>query len=135
MKAPSYVKRLVEIAKKLKPASSTGTRFHVSFLVKKRKAVGIGINRYNKTNVVCNRYIDKHNKFPTPYEANIHSEQDILAKFKGRSLKGFTLVNIRIDNNGCVNMSAPCANCAWHLSKLNLDKVIFSISEDNFGEL
>jgi deoxycytidylate deaminase len=133
--SPSYIPRLIEIANALKDDRHvSGRHFHVSFLMKKRKIVKIGINSYEKRSPVSATYHSTKSNHGTEYIAGIHSEQSVLGKMKGRDLGGHTLVNIRINGEGKLGLAKPCPNCAWYLGKTNLRKVIYSNGNGTFGE-
>jgi deoxycytidylate deaminase len=119
--------RLVEIARALKLNKQSGVCFHVSFLLKGRKVVAIGINSYTKQNTISLSY--KPTRISNgKYIAGIHSEMAVTAaiKFSSKNQK-FTLVNVRINNNNKVVNSTPCANCSYQLGKMsNINKIFHS---------
>lgn len=121
----------------MKPKHNHGPnkQFHVSFVLKKSKVVSIGVNSYSKRNLICLSYkptkVSLSNK---AYIPSIHSEMDATAKVKFTDFDNYTLVNIRINNNGEVANSCPCANCAFQLGKMNnFTKIFYSTDDGTFA--
>lgn len=129
--------RLVEVAKAMKLKEQTGNSFHVSFVLKKSKVVAIGVNSYVKRNPICLEYKPtKSSAKLGKYIASIHSEIDATAKVKYNDFDNYTLVNIRINNNGNVANSCPCPNCFKQILKMPyVKRVFYSNDEGNFQRL
>jgi deoxycytidylate deaminase len=127
--------RLVEIAKAMKPAGWRGRSFHVSFVLQKSKVVAVGTNSYHKRNRICLTYKPQRASLGgNPYIPSIHSEIEATAKVKFSDFDNFTLVNIRVNNNGQLANSCPCANCAFHLGRMtHITKVFYSNNEGGFN--
>lgn len=128
--------RLVDIARALKIEKHlSGPCFHVSFLIRKGKIIEIGTNKYKKTNRISATY--KCTKaYKKNYIAGIHSEMDALGK--GKSIDDFSnieMVNIRINNNGDVDNSIPCPNCALHIGRYNLKRLWYTDAQGNLIKL
>jgi deoxycytidylate deaminase len=119
--------RLVDIARALKiEKHKSGPCFHISFLVRKGKIIEIGTNHYKKTNRISATYKCTR-EYKKDYIAGIHSEMDALGK--GKSIDDFSkieMINIRINNNGEVDNSIPCPNCAFYLGQYNLKRVWYT---------
>lgn len=119
--------RLIEISKALKKTAQTGKHFHCSFLLRGRKIVCIGTNRYDKSNVVAMSYKPRYSG---DYIAGIHSENAVLSRFKYRDkMSDITLVNIRINNLGHLANSCPCCNCALQIESAQLKGVWYSVAD------
>ena len=49
-------RRSIEITKALKPSKATGRAFHSTLIFNKNKLISIGVNNYNKTHPLINKY-------------------------------------------------------------------------------
>lgn len=119
--------RLVEIAKSMRVTCQTGKFFHVSYILKGGKIIVTGFNDYNKKNPVSATYKPTRITNSINYFAGIHSENKVLAKIRFRTdISDLMLVNVRINNNGELDLSCPCPNCAYQIGLFGLKKVYFS---------
>lgn len=123
--------RFVDIAKALKLTHQTGRCFHCSLAIKQKKIICIGINNYQKTGIICHQYIKR--KSEVNFNNCLHSEADLISKMKRVvDFSQYTIVNIRIDNNGKITNAHPCINCSAWLRRINFKKLYFSTDYNNF---
>src|SRR6218665_622766 len=123
---------LVNIAKSLKKDNQTGQAFHCAFALKGGVILEIASNQYYKSNAISYTYAPTK-KNGANYTAGIHAEIAITGKLKYRKdMSDITLVLIRIDNNGNIATSEPCANCAYQLGKLDFRRIIYSTNCGSF---
>ena len=127
--------RALEICRALKPQAQTGSKFHVSFLVKKSRITCIGVNNYNRVHL-AHRFGEYSSfKFPgSQYRPSLHSECSLAIRAGLESWEGFEMLNIRIDNNGEAANSKPCANCAKVVAALHPKRAFYSVSNGEFEE-
>ena len=75
----------------------------------------------------CNIQISDRD--PPPF-ASIHAEVNVIQKFLDRFprryLRSCTLIVIRMDREGNLQNSKPCANCEEYIIKHSIPKVIYS---------
>ena len=119
--------RGVEIARALKPSNQTGQYFHTTFIYRKRKALAIGINNYNKINLASRwgEYLPCKNDGPTRYIAGIHSEISALIKNGLEDCSDLDFFNVRIGNNNQIGMSKPCKNCQRVLKQVGFKNLYY----------
>ncbi len=129
--------RLVEIAKAMKPKYESGKSFHISALLRKNKISCLGWNNYNKHHLAHRFGAYRNYKgFTENYRPSIHSESSVAVKMGLDDLSDYTLVNIRINNNNQVALSAPCPNCFEQIILgLGIKKVFYSTNEGLFEQL
>jgi len=127
--------RAIEIAKCLKPLKQSGKNFHVTIGYAKNKIVSIGYNSYDHENLDhrFGKYKPTRNG-GNNYKAGRHSETEMLRRLKIPT-KGLTICNVRIDNNGDVAMAKCCDNCQKLLDSLGYRRILYSISETEFGAI
>lgn len=119
--------KTVEIANALYPNKKWQDEmrtFHAAFLVKKNKIIKIGLNK-RRTHPV----IKKH-----PYhegQVGIHAELDVILKSGKKNLRGHDLVVLRVDNNGKLNNSKPCAGCSSVIRQFGVENIYYSTSSGN----
>lgn len=119
--------RCVEIARALKSSNQTGQYFHTTFIFRKRKALAIGINNYNKINLASRwgEYLPCKNDGPTRYIAGIHSEISALIKNGLEDCSDLDFFNVRIGNNNQIGMSKPCKNCQRVLKQVGFKNLYY----------
>lgn len=117
-------KRLIQITRAMEDRRN-GRCFHTSFIIQNGKIISIGVNKYNKTHPAMMRY-GYHGL------CGIHSELDAALKLGMTDCKGLTLVNIRVDGQGKVNMSAPCKFCSTLIRELGFKAVIYTNKNGDF---
>lgn len=127
--------RAIEIAKCLKPLKQNGQQFHVSIAYAKNKIVSIGYNSYTHENLDhrFGKYKPTRNG-GNNYKAGRHSETEMLRRLKIPT-KDLTICNVRIDNNGEPAIASPCENCMIVLNRLGYKRILYSISETQFGTI
>jgi len=129
-------KKLIEIAKALSPINRTDVRnHHVTFMLKKRKIVAIGVNnaKTNTKNLKYN-YTNKDNKCVRT-SVNTHSELASVIKYGKENCSDITFINIRIDRNGNLNNSSPCKGCTSLLKQVGFKKLFYTTQQQTFEEL
>ena len=127
--------RLSDIAKALKLSQQTGRCFHSAFLVKQGKVIGIGINRYGKTNRISATYTSTKITNAANFIPSIHAEVDLLGKIKRiKDYSKYNVVVIRIDNQNKISNSKPCACCHSVLEQYNIKNIYYS-TQDGFKKL
>lgn len=139
MKLPFKYRHIINFVKDIKATSQTGRNFHASIALKGGNIIEYGINRYNKT--VPRKYglykSTRTNNKNEYYQAGLHSEIDLLQKLEigDYDIHKLTLLNIRIDNNNQVAMSAPCPNCLRILRKNKFKKIFYTIDNETIGKV
>lgn len=100
---------------------------HWSFIVQDNMIVEIGKNKQGKP---------KYTNFGYIKTAKIHSEHDVYEKAKGLLKKNrpFEIVNIRLNKQGDLRLSKPCACCCKFLDFIGCKTVWFS-TEVGFAKL
>lgn len=93
---------------------------HFSFIVKRSKIVSFGWNQPNKTHTMAAKF-----GYKFPY---IHSELSAIKNFPhpNSHLDGLTLINVRIDKRGKINMAKPCKNCMNLIRFFGIRQVIYT---------
>lgn len=96
------MKLAVEIAKKV-----NGKRYNFVAIItdSKNRILSIGINSYNKTHPMQQKYADKDNQHDKIY---LHAEIDALVKCKKVP---FAIYVARVNKSGQVRMAKPCSIC------------------------
>lgn len=131
----STFKRLVEVAKALKLTEQTGRCFHSAFLIKQGKVIGIGINRYGKTNRISATYTPTKITNIKNFVPSIHAEVDLLGKIKRiKDYSKHNVVVIRIDNQDKLSNSKPCICCHSVLEQYNIKNIYYS-TQNGFEKL
>ncbi len=127
----------IAITKALKESSQSHQSFHAAFLVKGGKIFSIGINSM-KGNAISSTYVSrKEDRLSYTYTAGIHAEMACLSKVKHKkyNMNEFSMIVIRVNNNGEVSNSRPCHNCCWHLGRYNLKKIYHSNAEGEIEKM
>lgn len=125
--------RVIDIAKCLRSEKQTGQCFHVTAAFNKSRMIALGFNSYEHEHLRHifgqARAVKSNSKY---YKSGRHSETVVLKKLKFDS-RQVTFVNVRIDNNNRVAISKPCFNCMNALSKFGYRKILYTISENEYG--
>ncbi len=113
------IQRLIEIGYALKPLKQDFRSFHVAGIFKKNRLISIGTNeKKSHPFALKNGY---------PWANNgIHAECLAIIRAKLEDFSNHTLIVIRIDNSGKINLSKPCHYCSNLISKMSFSKVLFS---------
>ena len=128
------LQRFVEIAKALKATKQTGRAFHCAIITKKRKPIAIGFNNFNKSNRICRAYKPTRKHGPE-YLACVHAEASVTAPFRNKSVKGLSLVSIRIDNHNRLAYAEPCPGCLMWLGKMGFERIFYSTNQGGFAKI
>jgi len=127
--------RAVEIAKAMKPKTQNGKSAHSTFIIRQSRIICIAVNDYLKPHNAkkFGRY-GNWKGFLTPYRPSTHSECAAVAKLGEEDISDYEFLNLRIDNNGNVNMARACPNCHNAIKSFGggPKKMFYS---DNNGEL
>lgn len=113
------IKKLIEIARALKPARQDMREFHVCGIFKGNKLISLAHNT-RKTHpfaLTC--------KYPYP-EGGSHAEMLAILRGKQEDYFKHTLIVIRINNKNEIDESKPCKYCEYLIRKLNFSNVIYS---------
>lgn len=114
------IERTLSLAKVMCPINREMRTSHVSFLIKSSKIVHIGWNK-NRSHPMNLRY---------PYHKGrnlgLHAELDVCLKSGKDDLSSYTMVVIRVDNNGKVCNSKPCNGCQSVIKQFGIDEVWYS---------
>ena len=68
-------------------------------------------------------------------QVGVHSEMDAVIKLGLSDCAGLTIINTRIDRNGELAMSKPCAGCTHMLAQLNFDSIYYYDSSKHFVKI
>ena len=123
------IDRYIEITRALKEKKQSGRSFHATFIFDKSKLLSIGWNDYLKEHRrhKFGAYTSK-NKTGN-YISGIHSESASIIKLGEQDCSNYTFLNIRIDNNGEVNIAKPCHNCMRLLEQVGFKRLIWTTKE------
>ena len=124
--------RYVEITKALMADHFTAKTFHTTFILKKNRLQKIGINN-SKTHPENLKY-KYYSKTGDDIRdmVGIHSELSAILKYGEEDCSDCVFVNIRIDKNGNLTMSKPCAGCQDLLKQIGYKKVFYSNEKGEF---
>lgn len=102
---------------------------HVSIILDGKTPVSYGFNHPYKTHPIGYRYKHRYH--------SIHSEVHAITSYQGnvQDFRKFSILNIRLDDNGVLKMSKPCTNCLPLLLELGFKQIFFSNSRGNIEEL
>jgi len=98
---------------------------HFSFVVQNNKILGWGMNKPGKAPIQYKEY------------SAVHSEIDVLKKTRGviNFNRSFEIINIRLNRQGELRLSAPCQTCGKTIKALGCKNVYFSTDTDRFAKL
>jgi deoxycytidylate deaminase len=124
--------RYVEITKALMADHFTAKTFHTTFIVRKNRLQKIGINN-GKTHPENLKY-NYYSKDGTDIRSfvGVHSELSAILKYGEENCNDCVFVNVRINKNGELTMSKPCAGCQDLLKQVGYKKVYYSNEKGNF---
>lgn len=111
-----------QIARSLCPTNREVRTSHIAFLIKSSIIQKIGTNK-KRTHPATKSH---------PYHegiVGIHAELDCLLKMDKEDLSDYSMLVIRVDNNGKLNMSKPCKGCQSLLQQFNVKEVWYSDSK------
>lgn len=124
--------RLIEISKALKAKKQTGRSFHVTFILHRRRIISIGINNFHKSHPKTAKF-DYIKENSVNYLPSLHSEMDAWLKLGEEDCSRFSFVNIRINNNGNIDYSAPCNGCRSLMRQIGFKEFYYSNKDGNFN--
>lgn len=123
-----HIKKLIEIARALKPARQDFRAFHLAAIYKKNKLVSLAVNSKKS-----HPFALKH-KYP--FAANgTHAETLAILRGRQESYKGYDLYVLRIDNCNNISYSCPCEFCSALIRKVRFDNVWFSVGNNEFNRM
>ncbi len=118
--------RLVDIARKIRPDNHYRL-YHVTFILKKKKIVSVGINQ-SKTHPKSLQLGYKGHQWRQ------HSELRAWLAYGKDDCSNCVFVNVRIDNNGNLANSRFCLGCQHLLSMVGFKKAFFTNEKGQFEE-
>lgn len=122
----TLIQEAVRIAKQALPTHPwfIHRKCHFSFIVQNNKILEWGMNRQGNP--------------PKAYPnfAAIHSEIDAFRKAKGimNHNIGFEIINIRLNRQGQLRLSAPCERCGPFIKAIGCTHVHFSTNMNTFAK-
>ena len=124
--------RYVEITKALMAEHFTARTFHTTFILRKNRLQKIGINN-GKTHPenLKYKYFSKDGTDIRSF-VGVHSELSAILKYGEEDCSDCVFVNIRIDKNGNLTISKPCAGCQDLLNQVGYKKVYYSNEKGEF---
>ena len=121
--------RYIEISRALMPEHQCRRTFHTTFIVRKGKIQSIGINS-TKTHPRNLKYnYQGADGVDIRSIVGVHSELDAVIKMGRKDCSDCVFINVRIDNNGQVAMSAPCEGCQCVLRQVGFKQVWYTNNE------
>lgn len=99
------------------PRHPQSTWKHFSFIISDGKILSCGVNRTGEPDPSY------------PEHCKIHAEVDAFRKARGILDSDFDVVNIRMNKNGHIRMSAPCPHCENFLRSVKCSSVFYSTNE------
>lgn len=135
MLSKKLISKALEISYALKGKKQTGRQFHITFAFYKNRIHAIGINDYHRHHPRKRFGVYKAFKGNNDYyQPSLHSEIDALIKLGENNCKQFTFLNVRVGNNGNINLAKPCENCQEVLKQINFRKFYFTDSNGKIQE-
>jgi len=123
------INRYIEITRALKAKKQNGRSFHTTFIFDKSKLLSIGWNDYSKEHRrhKFGDYTSK-NEF-AHYTSGVHSECSAIIRLGEEDCSDYSFLNVRIDNNGEVNLAKPCHNCMGLLNQVGFKRLIWTTKD------
>lgn len=114
-----------------------GRCFHLSFILHGSKILSYAQNTYDHHHLEHKFGVYKDSRCNHSYQSGRHSEAEVIKKFENMirfpEWKKYTLVNVRVDNNGKLNYAAPCNNCWFNLIEpRGFRRIYFSNNKETF---
>lgn len=103
-----------------------GPNKHFTYIINKNKIVSLGFNHYRKSHPLGKLY--------GLHDGTLHSEVAAITRFQGRpaDLMYHSLVNVRVNREGDVQMSRPCQFCRRMLSSFGFNEVWWTTPDGKF---
>lgn len=129
-------RRIIEIAKALKPVDWGKMPFHTTFAFRKNKLLAVASNQPEKTHPRNLRYDYRDRKGkPRSHIIGLHSELSAVIKLGMRDCSEISFYVVRIDNLGNANYSKPCSGCLDMFRQVNYKEVYFTDRKGKFKKL
>jgi len=122
----SLIREAIRISRRALPTHPwfRHRKCHFSFVVQNNKIIEWGMNRQGNP--------------PASYPdfAAIHSEIDAYSKARGimNHGQGFEIINIRLNRQGLLKLSAPCERCGPFIQAIGCSHVYFSTNMGSFAK-
>lgn len=129
--------RYIRISKAIRPAHYNEVRFfHTTFILNKSQIVSCGINKFktHSKNVAYNTYISREGVNISD-KINLHAELVAILALGREDCSDLTFLNVRLNIQGQVRYSAPCAGCMGILNQVGFRRIYYSQSDGTFGEI
>ena len=123
------IDRYIEITRALKEKKQNGRSFHTTFIFNKSKLLSIGWNDYSKEHRRHKFGTYTPNKGSGNYVSGIHSESSAIIRLGEEDCSDYTFLNVRVDNNGEINIAKPCHNCFRLLQQVGFKRLIWTTRE------
>lgn len=119
-------KRMIEIAKALKPDNNELSSFHVTFAYNKKRLLAIGQNS-KKTHPrnLKYKYLD-HKGETRNHLVTMHSELSVIIKLGLEDCSHIDFYVLRIDNSNQLNYSKPCLGCQDLFNQTGYKNIYYS---------
>lgn len=112
--------KFLPLAKKMALKSAHKYR-HSSLLIKRNRIIDIGINQEKTHSKAPAYYSDKNRR--------LHSEAHAILGNKLEDLKGTTILNVRVDNDGKLKLSKPCHVCLPLIQAAGIKHIIYTTND------
>ena len=119
--------RLIEISYALLERSTIGRCRHFSFVLNKSKILAIGLNDYQKSHPM-------NQKFGYHPMSKLHAEMAAALKLGMVNCAGLTMVNIRINRENEISNSLYCRGCSNLVRALNFKDTYYSDSNGHIQQ-
>lgn len=121
--------RFIEVARAV-ALSSLGTgpnsQFRLgSVLVYKKRIISSGVNSHHTDRKMLKFY-------PYPF---VHAESAAIFKRGLDNCYGCVLYSCRVKKDGTIALSKPCQFCSDLIKEVGIKRVVYSISENEYGEI
>lgn len=128
-------KRVIEIARALKPSSYQYRCFHVTVAFHGARMLAINTNKPGKTHTINLRlpYRTKQGDSISD-QIGIHSEVAAILNMGLDDCSHINFYNVRIDRNDEINLSKPCGGCQFLLDQVGYKNIFYS-TPDGFERL
>jgi len=122
----------VKTARLIEIASAIGSG-HFTFALKNGKLISVGQNNPRKTHPrnLLRPYLDRDGN-NISNQVGVHSELRCILNMGLDDCGGYSFFNVRIDNNGKIGNSRPCAGCQHLLRSVGFKRVFFTNNAGQF---
>lgn len=128
-------RKLIDLARALKPRDFTGRCWHVTFAFNKSRLLAVGWNKPNHTHPRNLRldYIKNGRHLGTTI--GLHSELACFLRLGREDCSSIDFYNVRIDRNGNPNMSFPCRGCLSLFHQIGARQVFATDKNGDFTRI